>query len=85
MFGKMTGHFLSFQNQICTNQIRRMDEENKNQKVQLEAAAQKESELHKEVKALLRKIDDLESKVGLHYPLSGCTRIRTIYWGKYPY
>ena len=41
-----------------------MDEENKSQKVQLEDAVQKESELQKEIKALLRKIDDLESKVG---------------------
>lgn len=53
---------LETQNQICTNQIRRMDEENKSQKVQLEDAVQKESELQKEIKALLRKIDDLESK-----------------------
>ena len=60
-----------------------MDEENKNQKVQLEAAAQKESDLQKEVKALLRKIDDLESKVGLHYLLLGDTFIPTIVGGRY--
>lgn len=40
-----------------------MDEENKTQKTQLEAAAHKESELQKEIKTLHRKIDDIESKV----------------------
>ena len=52
-----------FQNQICSNQIKRMDEENKTQKKQLEEAAEREAELKKEVKTLLRKIDDIESKV----------------------
>lgn len=53
---------LETQNQICSNQIKRMDEENKTQKKQLEEAAEREAELKKEVKTLLRKIDDIESK-----------------------
>ena len=40
-----------------------MDEENKSQKKQLEEAAGRESELQKEIKSLLRKVDDVESKV----------------------
>ena len=42
-----------------------MDEENKTQKKQLEEAAEREAELKKEVKTLLRKIDDIESKVSV--------------------
>ena len=42
-----------------------MDEENKSQKQLLEEAAERESGLQREIKSLLRKIDDIESKVSM--------------------
>ena len=42
-----------------------MDEENKSQKKLLEEAAERESGLQREIKSLLRKIDDIESKVSM--------------------
>lgn len=53
---------LETSNQICSNQIRRMDEENKKVKGDLDDAGKREAELQKQVKSLLRKMDDLESK-----------------------
>ena len=44
-----------------------MDEENKSQKKLLEEAAERESGLQREIKSLLRKIDDIESKVSTSY------------------
>ncbi|KAH3800408.1 ecotropic viral integration site 5 ortholog-like [Dreissena polymorpha] len=53
---------LETSNQICTNQIRRMDEENKGLKSQLAAHQKQVEEADKQVKNLLRKMDDLESQ-----------------------
>ena len=53
-----------FQNQICQNQIRRMNEENKEIKRKLEEKTEKERELSAKIKDLSRKLDDTESKVG---------------------
>ena len=42
-----------------------MDEENKKLKGEIEEAAKQDSEAQRQIKALLRKLDDLESKVNL--------------------
>lgn len=54
---------LFFQNQICTNQIRRMDDDNKMNKERLEKSEEREKELKVKVKELERKTSDMESKV----------------------
>ena len=46
-----------------------MDEENKSQKQLIEEAAERESGLQREIKSLLRKIDDIESKVSILFCL----------------
>ncbi|XP_060569422.1 ecotropic viral integration site 5 ortholog-like isoform X2 [Ruditapes philippinarum] len=53
---------LETSNQICNNQIRRMDDENKRLKSEIEEHSKSDEELSKQIKTLLRKIDDLESK-----------------------
>ncbi|XP_053380991.1 ecotropic viral integration site 5 ortholog-like isoform X3 [Mercenaria mercenaria] len=53
---------LETSNQICSNQIKRMDEENKRLKGEIEEHSKSDEELSKQIKGLLRKIDDLESK-----------------------
>nr|KAG5706638.1 hypothetical protein BaRGS_005708 [Batillaria attramentaria] len=53
---------LETQNQICQNQIRRMDEDNKGLKQKLEEAAERERDLKANLKDLSRKLDDTESK-----------------------
>lgn len=53
---------LETSNQICSNQIKRMDEENKRMKGEMEEHSKSKEELNKQIKALLRKIDDLETK-----------------------
>ncbi|XP_076436734.1 EVI5-like protein isoform X2 [Babylonia areolata] len=53
---------LETQNQICQNQIRRMDEENKTLKQKLEECAELERDLRTTIKDLNRKLDDTESK-----------------------
>ncbi|CAL1530523.1 unnamed protein product [Lymnaea stagnalis] len=52
---------LETQNQICTNQIRRMGEDNKEIRRQLEEAAEREKDLRTNIKDLTRKLDDTES------------------------
>ncbi|XP_023932514.1 EVI5-like protein isoform X2 [Lingula anatina] len=54
---------LETQNQICSHQIRRMDEENKKLKDKIEAMGEKEKELRNEILALERKSADSESRV----------------------
>ncbi|CAG5122746.1 unnamed protein product, partial [Candidula unifasciata] len=49
-------------NHICTNQIRRAGEENKELKKQIEEAAEREKDLRTNIKDLTRKLDDTESK-----------------------
>ncbi|XP_055896566.1 EVI5-like protein isoform X4 [Biomphalaria glabrata] len=53
---------LETQNQICTNQIRRMVEDNKELKKQLEEALERERDLKSNIKDLTRKLDDTESQ-----------------------
>ncbi|GFR92204.1 ecotropic viral integration site 5 protein homolog [Elysia marginata] len=53
---------LETQNQICSNQIRRMGDENKGLKEQLDVAAARERELRANIKELAHKLDDTESK-----------------------
>ncbi|XP_070176822.1 EVI5-like protein isoform X2 [Littorina saxatilis] len=53
---------LETQNQICQNQIRRMDEDNKAMKQRLEEAAEKERDLRHNLKEMSRKLDDTETK-----------------------
>ncbi|ESP00273.1 hypothetical protein LOTGIDRAFT_141007 [Lottia gigantea] len=53
---------LETQNQICTNQMRRMGDENKSIKTEMEAVAEHEKDLNNTIKDLKRKIDDLESQ-----------------------
>ncbi|XP_064616082.1 LOW QUALITY PROTEIN: ecotropic viral integration site 5 ortholog-like [Liolophura sinensis] len=53
---------LETQNQICTNQIRRMDDDNKTSKERLEKSEEREKELKVKVKELERKTSDMESK-----------------------
>ncbi|XP_022323904.1 EVI5-like protein isoform X1 [Crassostrea virginica] len=50
------------QNHICTNQIRRMDEENKTLKSQLELHEVQEKDLQNQIKDLSRKLDNLEAQ-----------------------
>ena len=52
------------QNQICNNQIRRMDEENKRLHTQMEEKTKHQDNLEKQIKTLLRKMDDLQTQVG---------------------
>ncbi|XP_059139893.1 EVI5-like protein isoform X5 [Physella acuta] len=53
---------LETQNQIFTNQIRRMGEDNKEMKRLLEESAEREKDLKVNIKDLTRKLDDTESK-----------------------
>ncbi|XP_067662204.1 ecotropic viral integration site 5 ortholog-like isoform X1 [Haliotis asinina] len=53
---------LETQNHICTNQIRRMDEDNKLLKTRLQEASESDREMKTTIKELLRKIDDMESR-----------------------
>ncbi|BFZ20670.1 hypothetical protein BsWGS_23709 [Bradybaena similaris] len=53
---------LETQNHICTNQIRRIGEENKELKKQIEEASEREKDLRTNIKDLTRKLDDTESK-----------------------
>lgn len=57
--------FLLFQNQICQNQIRRMDDDNKTLRQQLAQAADRERDLRVTIKELERKLGDVESTVRL--------------------
>lgn len=50
------------QNHICTNQIRRMDEENKTLKSQVELHEAQEKDLQNQIKDLSRKLDNLEAQ-----------------------
>lgn len=50
------------QNHICTNQIRRMDEENKTLKSQLKLHEAQEKDLQNQIKDLSRKLDNLEAQ-----------------------
>lgn len=63
MFSNMQELPFFFQNQICTNQIRRMDDDNKMNKERLEKSEEREKELKVKVKELERKTSDMESKV----------------------
>ncbi|XP_052789504.1 ecotropic viral integration site 5 ortholog-like isoform X2 [Mya arenaria] len=53
---------LETSNQICTNQIKRMDEENKRLKTEMEGKSKQLDDADRQIKNLLRKMDDLESK-----------------------
>ncbi|KAK6195334.1 hypothetical protein SNE40_000788 [Patella caerulea] len=53
---------LETQNQICTNQMRRMGDENKAIKEEMEAISENEKDLKKTIKDLQRKIDDGETQ-----------------------
>ncbi|XP_062594770.1 ecotropic viral integration site 5 ortholog-like isoform X2 [Saccostrea cucullata] len=50
------------QNHICTNQIRRMDEENKSLKSQIELQEAQEKDLRNQIKEMCRKMDNLEAQ-----------------------
>ncbi|XP_025111663.1 EVI5-like protein isoform X3 [Pomacea canaliculata] len=52
---------LETQNQICQNQIRRMDDDNKTLRQQLAQAADRERDLRVTIKELERKLGDVES------------------------
>lgn len=54
---------LETQNHICTNQIRRMDEENKLLKAKYEEGLEREKKLDGHIKEHIRKIDDMQSQV----------------------
>ncbi|XP_076093594.1 ecotropic viral integration site 5 ortholog-like isoform X3 [Mytilus galloprovincialis] len=53
---------LETQNHICTNQIRRMDEENKLLKAKYEEGLEREKKLDGHIKEHIRKIDDMQSQ-----------------------
>ncbi|XP_063422949.1 ecotropic viral integration site 5 ortholog-like isoform X4 [Mytilus trossulus] len=53
---------LETQNHICSNQIRRMDEENKLLKAKYEEGLEREKKLDGHIKEHIRKIDDMQSQ-----------------------
>ena len=61
---------LETQNHICTNQIRRMDEENKLLKTQCEESLEREKKFDSRIKEYIRKIDDMQSQVRYIFSIS---------------